>query len=87
MPDWLIVLLCTIAAVGFFALAMSITLMIKGRNIDSEISTNKHMQQRGIKCAVHEAREDSGQADCADVGCAGNCSACDIETPEIKKEE
>lgn len=81
MPLWLIVLLCSIGAVALFVVGMSLTLMIKGRNIDSEISTNKNMQRLGIKCAVHESREDTGQTDCIDSGCAGNCSACDIELP------
>ena len=71
MPTWLILLLCAILAVGLFVLGMSLTLMIKGHNIDSEISTNKNMQKLGIKCAVHEGQ---GVA-----GCSGNCGACDIE--------
>lgn len=79
MPTWLILLLCAILAVGLFVLGMSLTLMIKGHNIDSEISTNKNMQKLGIKCAVQESREDSGQTDCNDDACSGNCSACDIE--------
>ena len=45
MPTWLILLLCAILAVGLFVLGMSLTLMIKGHNIDSEISTNKNMQK------------------------------------------
>ncbi len=78
MATWLIVFLCALAAVALFVLGMSLTLMIKGHNIDSEISTNKNMQRLGIRCAVQESREDTGQVDCADAGCTGNCSACDI---------
>lgn len=78
MAHWLIVLLFSIAAVALFVIGMSLTLMIKGHNIDSEISTNKDMQRLGIKCAVQESRKDSGQTDCNNV-CSGNCSACDIE--------
>ena len=75
MPTWLIVILCAVAAVGLFVVGMSLTLMIKGHHIDSEISTNKNMQRLGIKCAVHETREADGSADCADgqpAGCSGN---------------
>lgn len=84
MPDWLIVVLCAVAAVGLFVLGMSLTLMIKGHHIDSEISTNKNMQRLGIKCAVQETRKADGHADCSDSGktlpgCSGNCGACDIE--------
>lgn len=83
MPTWFILILCAVAAVGFFVLGMSLTLMIKGHYIDSEISTNKNMQRLGIKCAVQETREADGSAQCADTsslpGCSGNCGACDIE--------
>lgn len=81
MATWLIVFLSALAAVALFVAGMSLTLMIKGHNIDSEISTNKNMQRLGIRCAVQESREDTGQADCADAGCTGNCAACDIEEP------
>ena len=81
MPTWLIVFLFAVGAVALFVVGMS--LMIKGHNIDSEISTNKNMQRLGIKCAVHETREADGSAGCSDThtaaGCSGNCSACDIE--------
>ena len=83
MPTWAIVLLCSAAAVGLFVLGMSLTLMIKGHHIDSEISTNKNMQRLGIKCAVQETLEADGSAECSDTaalpGCTGNCGACDIE--------
>lgn len=79
MAAWSILFLCAFVAVALFVIGMSLTLMIKGHPIDSEISTNKDMQRLGIRCAVQESREDSGQVDCADAGCTGNCSACDIE--------
>ena len=79
MTSWLIVILCSAGAVAFFVIGMSLTLMIKGHFIDNEISTNENMRRLGIKCAVQESREDAGQADCKDVGCRGNCSACDIK--------
>ncbi|MEG2365661.1 MAG: hypothetical protein RSB29_02780 [Alistipes sp.] len=85
MPTWLIVILVSILCVGFFVLAMSLTLMIKGHNIDSEISTNKDMKRLGIKCAVQETREDMDADDCHDAGCTGNCAGCDIE--HDKKED
>ena len=59
MPTWLIVFLLAVLFVGLFVLGMSLTLMIKGRNIDSEIATNKNMQRLGIRCAVQESREDA----------------------------
>ncbi len=85
MPSWLIVILCTAAAVGLFVVGMSLTLLFKGHHIDSEISTNKNMQRLGIKCAVQETREADGTADCRPghddlpAGCSGSCGSCDIE--------
>lgn len=79
MANWLIVFLCTLGAVALFAVGMSLTLIIKGHPIDSEISTNRNMQKLGIRCAVQETRDDDGTSDCSDAGCSGNCSACDIE--------
>ncbi|MGN0092123.1 MAG: hypothetical protein ACI35M_03525 [Alistipes sp.] len=81
MANWLIVILCAVAAVALFVVGMSLTLMIKGHHIDSEISTNKNMQRLGIKCAVQESREDYGQVACDDDSsiCTHNCSACDVQ--------
>ena len=79
MGTTLMVILIAIGAVGFFVLAMSLTLIFKGHHIDSEISTNKNMQKLGIKCAVQETREDMADEGCADSVCSGNCAGCDIE--------
>ncbi len=97
MPAWLIVLLCSIAAVALFVLGMSLTLIVKGHPLDSEISTNEEMRRRGIKCAVQETREADGTAACAGgasghaaaereplAGCTGNCAACDVNNSEFK---
>ena len=80
----LLVIGISILGVGLFFLGMSLTQIFKGHDIDSEIATNKNMQRLGIKCAVQESREDTG-TDCADLGCHGNCSSCDIDHTEAKK--
>ncbi len=79
MGSTLTIILIAIAAVAFFVLAMSLTLIFKGHHIDSEISTNKDMQRLGIKCAVQETREDIANENCDDSPCSGNCAGCDIE--------
>lgn len=85
MSQTLLVILVSIGALAFFVIGLSLTLMIKGHWIDSEISTNRNMQRMGIKCAVQETREMDGTASCdpGDIshaaGCSGNCGACDIE--------
>ena len=86
MSPLLITILIAIGVVGFFVLAMSLTYLIKGHHIQSEISTNPNMQKMGIKCAVQESREDMGLTDC-DTGsiCSGNCAGCDIDHNEVTK--
>ena len=86
MSPLLITILIAIGVVGFFVLAMSLTYLIKGHHIQSEISTNPNMQKMGIKCAVQESREDMGLTDC-DTGsiCSGNCAGCDIDHNEATK--
>ena len=86
MPSWLIVILFAIGAVAFFAIALSITLMVKGHHIESEISTNPNMKKLGIKCAVQETREDMAEENCNDNPCSGNCAGCDIEHSPQNKE-
>ena len=80
----LIVILIATGFVGFFFVGLSLTQIFKGHDIDSEIATNKDMQRLGIKCAVQESREDTG-TDCADIGCHGNCSSCDIDHDAEKR--
>lgn len=86
MPNWLIVILFAIGTVGFFAFAMSITLLLKGHHIESEISTNPNMKKLGIKCAVQETREDMAAESCeGDAVCTGNCAGCDIDHNSVNK--
>ncbi len=79
MSSTLFVVLVCIGAVAFFMLGLSITIIAKGHFVDSEIATNKNMQQMGIRCAVQESRADEQGVSCNDVGCSGNCAGCEIE--------
>ncbi len=81
MSSILLVIVVSIAVVAFFMVALSLTQMIKGHPIQSEISTNPNMQARGIKCAMQQEREAQleamGKDGCAtNVDCNGECSAC-----------
>ena len=79
MSTTILIILLSVAAVGLFVLGMSLTLIFKGHHIKSEISENEHMQERGIKCAVQQMREEErdgkecgdGIAACPPAGCAG----------------
>ncbi len=78
MSSTLIVIIAAVAAVAFFVVGMSLTLIFKGHNIQSEISENENMRRRGIKCVIQETREldGGGEASCADCS-AGNCNTCE----------
>jgi hypothetical protein len=77
MATWLVVLLFSIVAMLVFVVGMSLTLMIKGHHIDGEISTNRHMRDRGITCAVQDARAEPSTG-CDDTLCSSdhNCASC-----------
>ena len=51
MSTWLITFLFGVGAVALFMIGLSITLMVKGHHIESEIETNREMRKRGIRCA------------------------------------
>jgi uncharacterized protein YneF (UPF0154 family) len=81
MSSILVVIVASIIVVAFFFVGLGLTRMVKGHDIQSEISTNPHMQERGIKCAMQQEREAQleamGKDGCAtNVDCNGECSAC-----------
>ena len=77
MSNLLAIIVIAVVLVGFFALAMSLTLIFKGHNIKSEIDQNEHMRARGITCTVREAyQSDSTAADGCDVLCGDDCGSC-----------
>ncbi len=81
MSSILVVILISIAILAFFVVALSLTQMIKGHPIQSEISTNPNMKARGIKCAMQQEREAQMEAmgveSCdTNPSCNGECGAC-----------
>jgi hypothetical protein len=65
MSTWLITFLVGVGAVAFFVVGLSLTLMIKGHNLESEIETNREMRKRGIRCAREQEILDArGCKDC-----------------------
>lgn len=77
----IITIVAAIVAVGLFMLGMSLTQIIKGHPIQSEIADNPNMQKLGIKCAAQQMREEEralyGGDSCDSVACTThNCSTC-----------
>lgn len=81
MSTTIVVILISVGVVAFFMLALSLTQIIKGHPIQSEISTNPNMKARGIKCAMQQEREAQMEAmgleSCdTNPSCNGECGAC-----------
>ena len=82
MSGGLLLFLVALGAVALFVVGMSLTLIIKGHHIDSEIATNKHMQERGIRCTSQQMREEEyvlqggDVSDLCNLSCAGCHTAC-----------
>lgn len=60
MDNLVFTIIFTVVVVGLFVLAISLTLIFKGHNIDSEIATNKNMQKLGIKCTAEQFAKEQG---------------------------
>jgi hypothetical protein len=80
MSTWLVILLFSVGAALLFVVGLSLTLIIKGHHIDSEIATNRHMRARGITCAAADARKESCKPSTSQHGALpceeDNCSTC-----------
>lgn len=93
MSSGLLIFLITVGAVAFFVVGLSLTIIFKGHYMDSEIGENRHMKERGIRCASQQMREEEVQLrqgaatpnteNCATAGCA-SCTAttCSQQHPK-----
>ena len=80
--------LIAVCAVAFFMLGLSITLIRKGRNLQSDVGSNDEMRKRGIECASAQIRREEaalrgknaeinlpcGEPECSDCGIPGDCA-------------
>ncbi len=80
MSTALITLLIAIAAVALFVLGLSITLIRKGHNIESDVGSNREMKKRGVECASAQIRREEaerlGNKSYLPAGCDGTCGSC-----------
>ncbi len=79
------ILTITIAVIftSLLILGLSITLIRKGHNIQSEVGENDEMKKRGLKCATAEILDEERalgllpQEDCdKDIACSHSCTTC-----------
>lgn len=76
ITQYLPVIVAAIIAVAFLGVGLSLTLIFKGHNIESEISDNSEMKKRGIKCASQQMRdqEKKNGGDATSGACCPSCS-------------
>ncbi len=61
MSSTLLLILITVGAVLLFVLGLSITLIVKGRHLQSEVGENDEMKKRGITCTARQMYEDDAR--------------------------
>lgn len=84
MSSVLLIFLIAVVAVGLFVLGLSITLMRKGHDLESDVGSNRDMKRLGIECASAQLRreeaERTGRGSYAAEGCDGGCGTCGVAT-------
>ncbi len=72
MEQFGVVILIAIVAVAFMMFGLAITVIRKGRPLQSDVGNNDDMKKMGLKCTAQQFREDElkskGQIDCTE-GC------------------
>ncbi len=59
-----IVVISSLGAMAFMALALGITQLFKGRDIQGEVGTNPNMQRLGLECPAMEGCETPKGTEC-----------------------
>lgn len=55
-------------------IGLSLTLIFKGHNLESEVGDNRHMKKMGIKCTSQQLREEERALRGEDCGSLTDCS-------------
>lgn len=80
----LLVIVIAIIAVAFLVIGLSITLIFKGRHMQTEVGENDEMRKRGLKCAKEQFNREEAELrgeDCDNnVSCGGSCGSCSEHT-------
>lgn len=86
MSPTLLVILIAVVSVALLVLGLSITIIRKGRYMQSEVGENDEMKKRGLKCASEEFRKEEAElmgTECDPLtSCGGSCGTCSDKTAE-----
>ncbi len=89
MSAEILTLLIAIGAVALMVVGLSITLMVKGHHIQSEVGDNENMKKLGLKCASREMMEEEralGRIVNEDLlSCGATCGTCDTSCSTEEK--
>lgn len=84
MSNFLIALIVSVVVVAIFVIGLSITLMRKGHNIETDVGSNRHMRALGLECASAQIRrEEAARLGLKDqpLGCGeSQCDSCSTDT-------
>ncbi len=72
-----------VVAVGLMVFGLSITVIRKGRPMESDVGSNREMKKRGIECAAAQIRrqeaERTGKKEYLTACGAVDCEQCGVE--------
>ena len=88
------ILIAAIILVGLCVIGMCFNIIFRknGHFPETEISSNREMRKRGIRCAKEDElriwgrRHGKENPTCSDLGC-GDCSGCEISTHTDKQQK
>lgn len=88
------ILIAAILLVGLCVIGMCSNIIFRknGHFPETEISSNREMRKRGIRCAKEDElriwgrRHGKENPTCSDLGC-GDCSGCEISTDTDKQQK
>lgn len=80
MSTLLITILIAVGAVGIFVLGLSITLIRKGHDLESDVGSNREMRKLGLECAQAQIRREEaqrlGKTTAEMLSCGTSCQEC-----------
>ncbi len=74
---WITLLIAVLFA-ALFVLALSITRLRKGRDLESDVGSNRHMRERGIECTSAQIRREEAErlGKSLPENCSDDCGGC-----------
>lgn len=80
MSSFLMIFIFSVIAVALLILGLAITIIRKGRPMQSEVGENDEMKKRGLSCASDQFRQEEAElrgTDCDTFSsCKGGCGTC-----------